>query len=193
VSEGDELLKEFDRSTAGQGPAGTPTKSAEVVPLKRGINYSHTAMIDLIIQHPGISQNEIARFFGYTAAWISTIMGTDAFQTALAARREQIVDPTLRATLEEQARGLWLRSMEVLREKMNCDAANIPDQLALQTFAQSARALGYGARPPPSTEPVNLSEKLIDHADNLVRLLRRERKRAEEIIDVPSTVSEVSR
>lgn len=161
-------------------------------PLKRGLNYSHVAMVDFIIANPGISQGEIALRLGYTQSWLSTVFGTDAFQVALAARREQIVDPVLRATLEEQARGLYLRSMEILRQKLNADAANVPDQLALQTFAQSARALGYGARPPAPPPTDDLAQSLVRHSDNLVNLLRREkaRVRSEETIDVQAQVPE---
>lgn len=173
--------------------AALPSPPAGGQVLKRGVNYSHAAMIDLIISRPGISQNEIALYFGYTASWISTIMASDSFQTALAARREQIIDPLLKATLEEQARGLYLRSMEILRQKLNVDAANVPDQLALQTFAQSARALGYGARPPAPPPSDDLSAALVKHADNLTNLLRRERRRvAEEIIDVPVSETQPS-
>lgn len=151
--------------------------------LVRGINYSHSAMIDAIISNPGIHQNALARMFGYSPSWISTVMATDAFQVALAKRREEIVDPVMRATAEEQCRGLFLRSLEILREKLAADTENVPDNLALSVFRDSGKLLGYGARPPePPTESVN--ESLVKHADNLVTLLRRERKIAEgETID----------
>ena len=42
-------------------------------------------------------------------------------------------------TLEEQARGLFARSMEVLREKFDQPSKLIPAHLALQTFAQSGK------------------------------------------------------
>lgn len=149
--------------------------------LSRGLHYSHEAMIDLIIANPGIHQNTLARTFGYSASWISTVMATDSFQSMLAARREEIIDPILKSTLEEQARGLYLRSMEVLREKMNADAENIPDNLALALFKESGKLLGYGARPPEPVDRDTVAEQLVKHADNLVGLLRSKRREAETI------------
>src|SRR5205823_2515924 len=93
--------------------------------------------------------------------------------------------PQLRMTLEEQARGLFARSMEVLREKFDQPSKLIPDQLALQTFAQSARALGYGVR----ETRVSVSEThvhLEELGNNLVNLLRRRRTEIEgEVVEVP--------
>jgi type II secretory pathway component PulC len=158
---------------------------SEPQPLVRGLNYSHDQMIDLIVANPGIHQNAIARVMGYSASWVSTIMATDAFQAKLAERREEIVDPVLKATMEEQARGLFLRSMEILREKLAGDSDTVPDQLALQTFRDSAKVLGYGARPPEPPSKESVAESLVKHADNLVALLRKERKIAEgDVIDV---------
>jgi hypothetical protein len=163
--EGDRLLDELDHLPAE--------------PLKRGLNYSHSAMIDAILANPWIHQNQLAAMFGYSASWISTIMATDAFQAKLAERKDALVDPRLRATIEEQVKGLFGRSMEILREKLAVPAANVPDQLAIQTFSQSARALGYGARPEPKVE-VNITNQIETHADNLVQLLRREKAKVEE-------------
>jgi hypothetical protein len=108
-------------------------------------------------------------------------MATDSFQAALAARREEIVDPVVRATAEEQCRGLYMRSLEILREKMAADAENIPDNLALSVFRDSGKLLGYGARPPePPPTRETVAESLVKHADNLVALLRKERRTAAE-------------
>jgi hypothetical protein len=143
--------------------------------LVRGLNYSHEAMVDAIIANPGIHQNALARMFGYTPSWISTVLATDAFQAQLAARREEIVDPVLRATAEEQTRGLYLRSLEILREKMSADSENVSDNLALAVFRDSGKLLGYGARPPEPPSRETVAEGLIRHADNLVSLLRQKK------------------
>jgi hypothetical protein len=112
-------------------------------------------------------------------------MATDAFQAALAARREEIVDPVMRASAEEQTRGLYLRSLEILREKLAADSDHVADNLALNVFRDSGKLLGYGARPPELTQPrETVAESLVKHADNLVALLRKERKVAEgDVID----------
>lgn len=108
------------------------------------LNYSHAAMIDMIVANPAISQNELAAAFGYTPSWVSLVMASDAFKEQLAARREELVDPTIRATMEERFTAVVEKSLEVLQEKLSLPTSQVPDQLALQAAALGARALGKG-------------------------------------------------
>lgn len=105
--------------------------------------YTHQAMADLILANPTISQNELAAQFKVTPGWISQVIASDAFQAFLSDRKNEIIDPILRGAVEESFKGLVLQSMERLREKL---AANPSDQLVLEVFKNSTRALGYGAR-----------------------------------------------
>lgn len=124
------------RSFALPRPAGAIAK----------ISYSHDAMIDLIIANPGINQDEIAKTFGYTPGWISQVIASDAFQSRLAARKNEIVDPLIRASVEERLKGLAHRSLEVLMRKLNSADAAISDELALGAAKIATTALGYGAK-----------------------------------------------
>jgi transcriptional regulator with XRE-family HTH domain len=112
------------------------------------INYSHDGMINLIITHRGISQNQIAAHFGYSASWVSQVMSSDAFQARLAERAAEIEDPTIRATVEEGLKGLITRSVEIIKEKLKGEPSSIPDNLAIRTLELSTRALGMGAKAP---------------------------------------------
>ena len=114
--------------------------------VKNGVkrtNYTHDAMIDLIISNPAIEQREIARHFGYSEGWVSTLMASDSFQAAFERRKEEMVDPIVRHSCEEQFKGLVFQSMQVLKRKLE---ANPSDQLALEVFKNSTRAMGYGAK-----------------------------------------------
>lgn len=150
------------------------------------LSYSHEAMIDLIIARPGISQNELAARFGYTASWISQIISSDAFQVALAKRREQLVDPILAAEVETQFKALVSRSLDILQQKLNRPALEIPDNLALRALEIGARAAGYGAKDSgaaPAATPVEVNIHLEQLGGGLVQLLQR-KKREAEVIDV---------
>lgn len=142
--------------------------------LKRGVNYSHDGMIDLIIANPSLSQNAIAKMMGYSASWVSTVMSSDAFQARLAARSAEIVDPTLRLTVEEHFKGMLRRSIEILNHKLSKPPDEVSPQLALRTFELASRAAGYGARVEhaPSVT-INLETHLEDLSGNLTRLLTR--------------------
>ncbi len=131
--------------------------------MKGGVvktNYSHEALIDIILANPAISQNELAATLGYTPGWISQILASDAFQAALATRKDQIVDPMLRGAVEESFKGLVLQSMQKLREKLE---ANPSDNLCLEVFKNSSRALGYGAR-------LEINAK-VQHSHSLIGVL----------------------
>ena len=107
------------------------------------VRYTHEAMIDMIIEDPGIKQNVLAERFGVTVAWISRIIGSDAFQGALAKRREDITDPFLVTTIEERLRGLAMHSIDVISKKLE-DTNNA--DIALKGLEIASKALGFGAR-----------------------------------------------
>lgn len=157
---GDQLLQEL--ATA---PVEERTRSAPTMGNLQKLRYTHEAMVDLIVQNPAISQGQIAAAFGYTQAWVSNILASDAFQERLAARREAIVDPVLRLTLEERFRALTQRSLEVLMEKLH--KPQVSDTVALRAAELGARALNIGGQnKPPELDP----NRLLDLAQNLVQL-----------------------
>lgn len=110
------------------------------------VRYSHDGMIDLIIAKPWISQNEIAAHFGYTAPWVSQVFCSDIFQARLAERKEELVDPAIRATIEEKFKALVDQSFRVLQEKLARPANQISDDLALRSIEIASKALGYGSK-----------------------------------------------
>lgn len=116
------------------------------------VRYTHQDMIDFLIANPGVSQNAVAARYGYTASWVSRVMSSDAFQSAMAARREEVLDPTLIATIDERFRALTNRSLDRLMEKL--DAPQVSDQVVLRSVELGAKALGVGgnAAPPPPAQ-----------------------------------------
>lgn len=140
-------------------PLETSQRGGPLVPRIDRVSYTHDAMIDLVLQNPMISQNEIAHHFGYTASWTSIIFNSDAFQARLAERKTEIVDPLVRGRVEEAIKGLVSQSVEILREKL---ANPNPDtDLALEVFKASTRAAGYGARTGSTTVNVNAPGSLV--------------------------------
>lgn len=107
------------------------------------VRYSHDAMIDLILQQPGISQGKIAEYFGYTEGWVSRVIGSDAFQARLASRKDEVVTPGVLAAMNEKLQGLAHQSMEIIAEKLQ---ATKNADLALSTLEMTTKALGMGAR-----------------------------------------------
>lgn len=135
------------------------------------IRYSHDAMIDQIIAAPAISQGQLAAMFGYTQAWVSQIIATDAFQARLAERKDELVDPAIRASIEERFRALVQRSLEVLQQKLSKPADEVSDMLALKASELGAKALGIGQVSGPTPSPVPADVRLAALANNLTGLL----------------------
>jgi hypothetical protein len=107
------------------------------------VRWNHEAVIDAMIANPDMSQNEIAAMMGYSPPWLSIIINSDAFQEKLSERRAEVIDPMLRATIEDRLRGVAAKAAEVILE--NLHAAPTP-KVALQALEVTTRALGYGAK-----------------------------------------------
>lgn len=145
--------------------------AAEQPPATMGrlakLSYTHQAMVDLIVENPAMSQGQLAAAFGYSPAWICNVLASDAFQERLAARREEVVDPVLKASLEERFRALTIRSLEVLQEKLAKPA--VSDNVALRAAELGAKALGIGGNAPPPA-PKDDAGRLEKLADRLIAL-----------------------
>lgn len=185
----DQLLSEAITASAAAGPSATKSWPAVVEkPAIAKVSYNHAAMIDMILAQPTISQNELAARFGLTPSWVSQVMVSDAFQTALAKRREEIVDPLLRADIENNFKALVLRSQELLMEKLSKPASEIPDNLVIKALETSSRASGYGLKDSGGgpASPIDVHVHLNEMGQGLVALLRRRRAEAQ-ALDAPFT------
>jgi hypothetical protein len=127
------------------------------------VKYSHDAMIDLVLQRPGITQNEVALYMGYSVGWVSSIMNSDAFQARLAARKTELVDPVIVKTIEERMETLAHQSLEVVQKKL---AATENPDLAIKALELSTKALGMGARQQNITQQNNYVVALPPKAES---------------------------
>jgi hypothetical protein len=127
------------------------------------LRYSHTDMIDFIIANPSVSQGQLAARYGYTPAWVSNVMASDAWQSAMAARRDEIVDPVMKATMQERFAAMTIQSLARLQEKL--DAPQVSDQVVLRAVELGARAMGIGGNAAPKVQ--------VEEGDRLERLANR--------------------
>lgn len=119
-----------------QGTASAATAVARV-------NYTHDAMIDLIIANPAISQNDLAKHFGYSVGWVSRVRNSDAFLARLAERKGDIVDPALTLSVEEKLRSIVDKSAEIIMEKLEKSQSA---DMAFKALDLAGKLAGYGAR-----------------------------------------------
>ena len=161
----DEMLAAFMRKGSAAVEVMSKTPSLSQVRAAPKVRYTHEAMVDLIVENPWIHQNTLAAHFGYSPAWISTVITSDAFKARLALRKEEVVDPELRVSLEERFRALVTQSLRVLQEKISKPASEVSDQLALRVADLGAKALGIGGHSPPTV--------LVTSEERIARLAHR--------------------
>jgi hypothetical protein len=150
------------------------------------MNYTHEALIELMVTHPELKQNDLAKAFGYSAAWLSTIICSDAFQARLAQRREDIIDPVLRLTVEERFKAIVNRSFEVLMEKLSGPASVVSDNVAIRVAEMGGKVLAVRAAQGPQGPVLPPGERLSKLAGRL-----RELQKGDPPVDVvPKEASE---
>lgn len=123
------------------------------------VRYTHEAMIDILLSEPSIKHAELAERFGRTRYWVNVVINSDAFQAALAKRRDDLMDPFLLATVEERLRGLAHQSLEIIAEKLESTRSL---DTAMKGLEIATKALGFGARLPQNVQNnfvVQLPEK----------------------------------
>jgi hypothetical protein len=98
-------------------------------------------------------------------------MASDAWQSAMAARRAELVDPVLAATIEERFRGVTLLSLERLHQKLA--APQVSDNVVLRAVELGAKAMGVGGNAPP---PPPSQDHLAQLANRLIELQSRVRQ-----------------
>lgn len=116
------------------------------------VRYTHDAIIDEILTNPAISQGELAKMFGFTQAWMSIMINSDAFQERMRERKCELVDPRLVATLEDRLNGVARSALDALLEKLE---QHTNKTLPMKTMELIATAkLGVGDRANRMQAPV---------------------------------------
>lgn len=93
------------------------------------VRYTHDAIIDEILVDPAISQGELARRFGFSQAWMSIIINSDAFKARLAERKGVLIDPQITAKVEERLESLANRALDRLLDRVESSVPLKPMEL----------------------------------------------------------------
>ena len=112
------------------------------------IRYTHDAAIDVILANPSITQKELARMFDRTEAWVGILVNSDAFKARLAERKGELLDPQIRASMEQRLEGLANRALDKLLDRIDSQVPLRP--LELVAIAK----LGVGDRANRPSTPV---------------------------------------
>ena len=94
------------------------------------LTYTHQAVIDEILANPLIERKELAEKFGVSENWMKKVINSDAFQTVLDKRREQIVNPIISQTVQERLRGVTNSAIDLLQTRL--DAGHVKNEEAIE-------------------------------------------------------------
>ena len=169
------------------------TLSSHAPPTKVGsaLRYSPELMVDLIINNPEYGSKELAQIFGRTLSWVSQVLASASFQSALDPRRHEVVNVEFAMTLEERFRGLTIRALTVLQEKMEAGKA-LPDMTVLKTAELGIKALGMGQKVEKPTSPEDIPQNSSEKVAERIMAAMQKRKEAEQANTVDVEVREVS-
>jgi hypothetical protein len=178
-------------SNSGSSEAPDQKKQSGVVATTTTpLRYSPLLMVDLIINNQDISVKELAGLFGRTNGWVAQVLASRSFQDALEPHRHLVLNPEYAMTLEERFRGLTIRSLTVLQEKLENGKA-LPDMTVVKIAELGIKALGMGQKEEkpasPEDAPKNSSEMVADR----IMAAMKKRKEAENSSAVDVDVKEV--
>jgi hypothetical protein len=141
-------------------PSTRPVGSASAT-----LRYSPELFVDLLINNPDYSPKQLGEIFGKPQSWVAQVLASANFQAALDPRRAEVTNPEYAMTLEERFRGLTIRSLTVLQEKLEAGKA-LPDLTVVKIAELGIKALGMGQKvekpTSPEDAPKNSSEMVAD-------------------------------
>lgn len=124
---------------------GSLTQPANAVgsPGVKKLSVRHEQIMNFMIANPDVPLGTVAREFGLTHAWMSTVVNTELFQNELRERMGEVWGENL-TTIREKLLGLGTRAVERLLDKVDL----MEDVTELQKTADLAlRNSGYATSP----------------------------------------------
>lgn len=104
------------------------------------VSHIHECIINDMIAEPTVTQLQLCERFGYSPGWMSRLINSDSFQARLAQRRQELLDPGIRAQLNERLKAVVVQSMDSIQQKLNSSESSA--DLALASLGIAAQGLG---------------------------------------------------
>lgn len=120
----------------------TPTAPKGAKPPQT-LNYRHEAILKWLLANPDLLLGDCAAFFGYTPAWLSIIIHSDAFQAQYRALQDASFTD-VRMDVKAKITGLAHLALDKLAEQMPLVS---DPRTTLDIADKTLKALGYGIAP----------------------------------------------
>lgn len=169
-------------------PSGAASNQLAALPAVGRACYTHTAMVNLMLERPDYTHAMLCAHFGRPSSWLASILASEAFQQTLDPVRHLIVDPALTATLHERYKALAIRTSNVMMDKL--DSKDVTDFMVLKSGEIAMKALGMGTKTeaaPPAAAPAPATDTLAERL--MAALDRRDNARTVEAAEDDDEVS----
>ena len=112
---------------------------------RKSVRYNHETIVDLMILHPGITQNEIADELGYAVSTVSIVCNSDMFITY---KRQRLAEHHKAVSTEtiQKVEGLTNLSLDVIHERIEAERGKIELAAPFKAAEMGLEALGFGQK-----------------------------------------------
>lgn len=109
------------------------------------VSHIHECIINEMIADPTRTIAELAEIFGYSTSWMSRLTNSDSFQARLAERRQEVMDPSIRARLKDKLETVTMVALDSIQRKL--ESPETSAELALSSLGVIQQSLGL-VKPP---------------------------------------------
>lgn len=139
----DEFMKALNEALESDPSSSRPAPAPAEKPQIMSISHVHEAIMNWMIANPHLPLKACAGHFGYTRAWLSTIIHSDLFQARLREKQEEVFSG-IKEDLNTKLGALADVGIERLQEKLE---HTDDTKTILETTKLALASLGFGAKP----------------------------------------------
>src|SRR5262245_346940 len=124
------------------------------------VNHWHQRLADWLIANPDKKLGDAAKEFGRTAAWISAVINSDAFQDYFK-RLSQAHHEAVLVTVRDKVVAAADSAVNELTRRLEVSPETIPYQQVLETADVLLKRAGFGEGKAPSQPGVQVNVGLV--------------------------------
>jgi hypothetical protein len=117
------------------------------------INHRHEQIANWLVANPDKTLTDCAAYFGYTPAWICTIVHSDLFQALYKRKCEELGQLAVH-TVAARLTGLSVLSLEAAARRIESGQAS--ERFISETMRSTLTGMGYGAPIPAASQHLHL-------------------------------------
>ena len=135
-------------------------------PTVARLNHRHRQIVNWLVLNPDKTLGDCARFFGYTQAWLSTLIHSDTFQAEYRQRCREVGAAAVH-TINAKLAGTAAATLDAVKERIEQGVAS--ERLLGDTMKTTLQALGYTGGQAASGPELHQHQHLHVDAETLQR------------------------